>query len=156
MATDKVYKIKDEVDNNVFGEIGYEMIPTADYTIVKVYELGIDHDLPQYKIKQFYGNPEWRDKIYKPNRKVFRERFDLRYDKGGNLKLTPKFTEMITNWQVLIELKGDRWVGFSSLDMSDTSIYYNKELLDKYFPEEIALLKERDLIEEVEVENNEG
>ncbi len=80
----------------------------------------------------------------------------MRYDKGGNLKLTPKFTEMISNWQILIELKGDRWVGFSSLDMSDTSIYYNKDLLDKYFPEEIALLKERNLIEEVEVENNEG
>ena len=34
---DKIYKVKDEADNNTFGEIGYDIIPTADYTVVKVY-----------------------------------------------------------------------------------------------------------------------
>ena len=42
------------------------------------------------------------------------------------------------------------------LKISPERIADNKDLLDKYFPEEIALLKERNLIEEVEVENNEG
>lgn len=153
---DKVYKIKDTVDNNLFGEIGYDLIPTLDLTVVKVVPLDYEHELVQYKIKQFYNNPEWRDKFYKPNKKIFKERFDLRYSRDGQLKPTPTFIEMITNWQLLIELKGDRWLGFSTLDTSDSSVYYNKDLLDKYFPEEIEELKKRDVLEEVEVTSDAG
>lgn len=149
---DIVYKVKEDIDQNKFGEIGYEMVPSPEMQIVKIVEFDYDSELVQTKIKNLYGNPAWKERFYNGDgRKILKRRLGLRYNPDGTIKKTEKFVEMITNWVLSIELNGDKMVGFSSLDSGDSSVYCAKTLLDKYFNNEIQLLKDHNLIEEAEV-----
>ena len=48
---DIVYKVKADIDQNKFGEIGYEMVPSPEMQIVKIVEFDYDSELVQTKIK---------------------------------------------------------------------------------------------------------
>ena len=151
---DKVYRLKDNIefqtllDNGFFNKRGYNF-----FKIVPGCE-----ELKQFLLERYYLNKEWIEKMYIPNKQNLVKTIGLRYKKDGSIRKNKKIEFILNNWQVEACEEDDFWLGFSSLDLHDTYTYYNKNLFDKYFPEEIALLNKLNLIEEYEVQpiKNEG
>lgn len=150
-----VYRVKENVDINEFGKIGYDLIPNGGRTIIKIIEQPIDGELAHKMLEQMYENQQWKDLFYKKHKQALRDTLGLRYNKRtGKAILNEKFSNVLTKWYITIDLDvdDDRWIGFRSLDKFDTSVFYSaKEVLDKYCAEEIKMLKEKDFIEEIEV-----
>lgn len=148
-----IYKVKDETDINEFGKIGYDMMPDNPYTIFKFIEQPLDGKLAQDALKYIYENPSWKEKIYKKHKDAIRSTLGLRFNRRtGKAIINDKFKNILTMWRIEIEMNGDRWVGFTSLDQFDSNVFYGKQVLNEYCKEEIESLKEKGFIEEIEVE----
>ena len=111
----------------------------------------LDGDLPKELLKAYYKNPDWINKFYKKNKKRFKEKLDLRYDKKGNIMPSKHFEKALTHWIMEIEEYDDGWVCISPYDDYCNTSLYGKSVLDKYCLEEINKLKEAELIEEYEI-----
>lgn len=151
----KVYKIKDDTDINEFGKMGYDIIACQDgtYELIKVIHQPIDGDLVKQYLDNYYNNPKWIEEIYKKNKKVVSKRLGLKYDKeSGKAIISKTFYDILTAWRIQINPKEDGWIGFASMDPFDRKVYYGKGVLDKYCPAEIDILKNKELIEVIEVE----
>lgn len=149
-----VYKLKDDVDVNKFGELGYDIVPLPDSSVVliKLVPQDFNSDLVQGSLAGIYNNPDFINRIYTPNKKTFVDGCGLTYDKNGKAKLTKKFVSMLTTWRIQIEPFGDKWIGFSSMDPYDSRIYYASRHLEQYCTEDMKLLKDNDLIERILVQ----
>lgn len=148
-----VYKIKNDIDINEFGKIGYDIMPNSSYTVFKFVEQPIDGKLAQDALQYIYENPSWKEKIYKKNKSAIRETLGLRFNRRtGKAIINEKFKNVLIMWRIEIEMNGDRWVGFTSLDQFDSNVFYGKQVIDEYCKQEIELLKEKGFVEEIEVE----
>lgn len=145
-----VYKFKCD-DLTKLEEIGYTILPEQDAAI-KFFNCPPDSGLVMYSLNNFYENKEWKNKIYKPNKKFFQKNMGLYYDRNGNIKQNEKFNEILTTWIIQIEKDEYCWVGVTSCDENDKHVFYGKKVLDSYFEPEIIKLKWHDLIEEVQIE----
>lgn len=149
---EKIYKLKENVDLNELAKLQYDIIPQTAFILIKFRQLPLDCELIQAKIKTLYSNPEWKAKFYDSHKKHFVETLGLRFHKDGTIRYTARFKNTVTAWRVQIDTSDDGWVGVTSADPDDTTIYYNKGLLEKFFGEEIKELLDNNLIEEIEVD----
>lgn len=145
---DIVYKIKDGTEIGDFLTLGYDLV--ENNMLIKVIEVDDKNELSLYLFKKYYNNPNWRTKIYEPNKKAIVDAIDLKYNKYGDVRPSRKLDKMMHNWNIIIDLQDDIWLGFSSSDPFDQEVFYNKKLFDKHFASEIELLKKHDLIDEFE------
>lgn len=147
-----IYKIKDDVNFNKLGELGWDIIPGNDGKLIflKFSIQPENGDLYIQLLQAYYLNSEWIRKVYNANKKGFKEKLGLRYTKKGKIMPNKKFEKALTHWIMEIS-EEDRWIGFTSYDPFDLKTYYGKPILDRYCEEELKLLKENDLIEEYEV-----
>lgn len=149
--SDKVYKIKDNIDINYFGTINYDLFPNTTSIVFKIIPQPIEGELAQATLKNIYNNPLWKERFYEKYKKRLIQELGLKYGKDGKAILSKKFESILTKWRIQIDFQDDRWVGFTSLDFFDNSVYYNTKVLDKYCHDEIQFLKSLDLLEEVDV-----
>lgn len=157
MIKNTVYKIKDGTDLNEFAKLGYELLPDQRLTLIKFVEQPLDSKLPQNMLEMIYDNAEWKERVYSKNKKVLRETLGLRYSRTtGKAIIDEKFKKVLTMWRIQIEAADseDKWIGFTCLDRFYNNVFYGTQVLDLYCADEIALLKEKGLIEEIEVEND--
>lgn len=150
----KIYKIKDSTDLNEFGRLGYDIVSGESATLIKFIPQPIDGKLAKDALQYIYENPEWKEKVYNKHKKMFRTDLGLRYNREGKAILSKMFTEILTKWRIQIEVgpTDDKWIGFTSSDRFDHTVFYGKQILDTYCSEEIQSLLEKGLIEEIEVD----
>lgn len=146
-----VYRIKEGVDLNKFGERDYEILPSENPILIKVIPQDIDGELCQGTLNNIYNNGEWRAKIYAKHKDTISQALDLTY-KRGKAVLTDKFKRVLTDWRIQIEPFTDGWIGFASMDVFDKNVYYASNILEKYCADEIKALLDADMIELVPVE----
>lgn len=146
-----VYQIKKGTDLADLGSLNYMLFP-ENFSVLKMIKKDIEDELVQEVLNKQYLNEEWKEKIYKPNKKTIKKVLGLSYDPDGNIKMSKKFKELITTWMIQIDGNDDAWVGFTSSDPFDKKVYYNTKILDKYCPEEIEELKNGDFIEKIKVD----
>lgn len=144
----RVYKVKDNVDFNVFGEIGYEIF-VGTLIIYKVQVIDIDSEPVMIMKKNYYNNKDWQDVYYKAHKKDY-NKIGLKIQ-NGEPKQDKNYEMLLTSWRIQINLADDKWLGFKPADPFFIATYYNADILDKYCGEEIKFLKEKDLIEEISV-----
>lgn len=154
----RIYKIKDgieETELNKLAELDYVVVPNEklNLTFVKFVDQPVGGDLYNHLLINYYNNPEWKEKIYKNNKKKIRKKTGIRYDKDGNLIKDEQLEMILVAWRIEMSKDDDYWLGLKSADPFDTNYYYNADLLDKYCSKEIAKLKELELIEEYFVED---
>lgn len=114
----------------------------------------IKSDLCKFIMETNYCNPNWIKNVYKKHRFIIWRKIGLRYRQGMPL-LTEKFKKTLTTWNIYIEPYEDAWVGIKSSDCFNYFVIYSKDIMDKYFPEEVKLLKDAGLIEVVQVKSSE-
>ena len=148
--SDLIYKVKDNININDFGKIGYDIFPQTNDVVFKFIPQPLDGEVVQGSLNGIYNNPEWRTKFYNPNKKRVKESIGLKYNRRGEAILNKRFVEVLTNWRVQIDFE-DRWVGFKSLDPFDNQIFYAKDVLDRYCGEEIKFLLDKGVLETAEV-----
>ena len=146
-----IYKVKDDIDINVFGRIDFDLFPETNNVIFKVVPQDIESDIVQGTLRGIYANQEWRTKFYDKYKSRIKEVIGLKYNKRGEPILNEKFKNVLFNWRIQIDFD-DRWIGFTSADPFDHNIYYAKQVLDTYCETVIKDLLEKDLIETIEVE----
>lgn len=146
-----IYKVKDNIDINVFGRIGYDLFPETNNVVIKFVEQDIKSDIVQGTLRGIYQNKNWKEQFYDKYEDRIKEIMGLRYNKKGKAILTKKFKEYLVSWRIQIDFD-DRWIGFTSADPFDHNIYYAKQVLDTYCETVIKDLLEKDLIEVIEVE----
>nr|DAR59168.1 MAG TPA: hypothetical protein [Caudoviricetes sp.] len=146
-----VYRIKEGVDLNKFGERDYEILPSENPILIKVIPQDIDGELCQGTLNNIYNNGEWRAKIYAKHKDTISQALDLTY-KRGKAVLTDKFKRVLTDWRIQIEPFTDGWIGFASMDVFDKNVYYASNILEKYCAGEIKALLDADMIELIPVE----
>lgn len=146
-----VYRIKEGVDLNKFGERDYEILPSENPILIKIIPQDIDGELCQGTLNNIYNNGEWRAKIYAKHKDTISQALDLTY-KRGKAVLTDKFKRVLTDWRIQIEPFTDGWIGFASMDVFDKNVYYASNILEKYCADEIKELLDADMIELVPVE----
>lgn len=146
-----VYRIKEGIDLNKFGERDYEILPSENPILIKVIPQDIDSELCQGTLNNIYNNGEWRAKIYAKHKDTISQALDLTY-KRGKAVLTDKFKRVLTDWRIQIEPFTDGWIGFASMDVFDKNVYYASNILEKYCADEIKALLDADMIELVPVE----
>lgn len=146
-----VYRIKEGVDLNKFGERDYEILPSENPILIKVIPQDIDGELCQGTLNNIYNNGEWRAKIYAKHKDTISQALDLTY-KRGKAVLTDKFKRVLTDWRIQIEPFTDGWIGFASMDVFDKNVYYASNILEKYCADEIKALLDADMIELIPVE----
>jgi hypothetical protein len=146
----KVYSLKESFTFEEFEELGYTVFPKEN-KIIKICEQPLNGEAVKSIMKQYYTNPEWKEKFYSNNMVYYAEELGLTYTKSGKPRMTKKFKEVLKSWLIQIDLNDDFWVGFTSYDWCDTCVFYGCSVLDKFCAEEIELLKEHNLIEEIEV-----
>lgn len=148
-----IYRLKKDVDLNKLGELGWDIAPCQNGMIFMKYSVQpLDSDLPNQLLNAYYKNPFWIEKFYKKNKKRFKEKIDLRYDRKGNIMKSKHFEKTLTHWVIEIEEYEEGWICISPYDDFCKNSFYGKQVLDKYCTEDIKKLKEADLIEEFEVE----
>lgn len=156
--TKTIYRIKEGTvltDFEDLADYGFDAQPIFG-AIIKQIDLPLDGDAAQFLRKQYYENPQWIEQIYKPNKKQFKQEYDLRYHKDGTMVMTPSMKKILTTWYLQIEVEDDGWVGFTSSDKNNIIVYYGSNVLDEYCSREIFLLMSKNLIEQVEVETDEN
>lgn len=146
-----VYRIKEGVDLNKFGERDYEILPSENPILIKVIPQDIEGELCQGTLNNIYNNGEWRAKIYAKHKETISQALDLTY-KRGKAVLTDKFKRVLTDWRIQIEPFTDGWIGFASMDVFDKNVYYASNILEKYCADEIKALLDADMIELIPVE----
>lgn len=147
-----VYKIKDDIDFNELGKLGWDIVPNFNNLIFfKIVEQPLDSELPQLLLKNFYKNPRWIKEIYNKNKKEIVKQIGLEYDKNGEIIMSEKFVDTLKTWMLELDLSDSNWIGFKNLDIFNKNVMYNCKILDKFCENEIKLLKENNLIEEYEV-----
>lgn len=148
-----IYKLKENIDLNELAKIGWDIIPNDnDLIFFKIVPQPLESDLCRHLLNQYYQNKEWQEKIYKQHEKIIKKEIGVKYDKNGNLKMTPKLENNLKMWRIETNQNDGFWVGLKSFDPNDRHYFYSKQLLDKYCKEEIEKLKELNLIEEFEAE----
>lgn len=153
MAKSVIYRLKEDIDFNKLAEIGWDVVPNnANLTFFKIIPQPIGGDLYQYLWTRIYNNPDWKKQIYDNHKKDIIEAIGLKYNKNGIIKMNSKLETMLVSWRLEVEEAEDLWLGLKSADPFDRNYFYSKKLIDKYCSEEVAKLKELDLIEEIEVE----
>lgn len=145
-----VYKIKKPLEE--LENLGFALIPEQSAAIKAIIQ-PLDSGTVNYSLNNFYNNPEWKKKIYQPNKKHFQKELGLYYDRKGNIKPNEKFTEILKTWFLQVEESEEFWLGLTSADQHDSNVFYGKKVLDTYCGEEIEELKKHDLIEEVYIED---
>lgn len=146
-----IYKVKDNIDINEFGKIGYDIFPQSNDIVFKFVPQPLEGEVVQGSLNGIYNNQKWIKQFYNANKKRVKEAIGLKYNKKGEAVLTKRFVEVLTNWRIQIDFE-DRWVGFKSLDPFDNQVFYAKQVLDLYCEEEIKFLLEKGVIETIEVE----
>lgn len=146
---EKVYKIKDEFTKDDLVDLGFEEINSADHEIyVKVLRQPLESELPQSIINGFYNNPNWKEKIYKPNRVLLEKAMKLYYDDDGKVIINKDIEDIVCEWRIQVDLIDDRWLGFTSGDPFDREVFYSTKVLDRYCGDEIQnMLQYIDVIE---------
>lgn len=145
-----VYKIKKPLEE--LEVLGFALIP-EQCAALKAITQPLDSGTVNYSLNNFYNNPEWKKKIYQPNKKHFQKELGLYYDRKGNIKPNEKFNEILTTWFLQVEKNEECWLGLTNADQHDLNVFYGKKVLDTYCGEEIEKLKEHDLIEEFYIED---
>lgn len=158
-----IYKLQDGLDLNKLKEAGFDLVPGSEKidevegesvlvggVFVKVVPQALDSDPVKGSLNGLYNNPNWKEKMYKPNAARFFKVLGLKYNKKGEAVMTEKFKTVLTSWRIQIDTD-DGWVGFTSADKFDQAIFYAKKVLDDYCSEDIKFMKENQIIEETEV-----
>jgi len=149
----KIYKLKDGIDIKdclILEEYGFDIEPISELITIAVPQ-PFDGSAVDFLLTKIYANPQWKKEFYDKNRKMFKQEYDLKFDKAGHIVITDKFKEILTTWFLIIELDNG-WVGFTHCDKRNQMVYYGKKVLDDYCPREIFHLLDLGLIEEAEVE----
>ena len=149
-----IYKLKENADKNILGELGWDVIPGANISsliFLKIVPQELGTELPNELLKSYYTNPVWRKQFYEKNKKEIRKKIGLRYNNKGEITYNEKFCNSLKNWILEIDEYDGGWIGFTPFDPFCKKTFYMKSYLDKFFGEEIRKLKEKDLIEEYEV-----
>ena len=145
-----IYKVKDNVEINSFSK-DFDLFPGTDNVIFKIVPQPLESEIVQGTLKGIYNNPNWRTQFYDKFKDRIKNATGLKYNKRGEAIMNDKFVATLTNWRIQIDFD-DGWIGFTSADLFDQNIYYNKSVLDKFCEEIIQDLLQKDLIEIIEVE----
>lgn len=146
-----IYKVKDDIDINVFGRNDFDLFPETTNVVFKFVPQELESDIVQGSLRGIYNNQNWRTKFYDKFKDRIKKAIGLKYNRRGEAILNEKFKQTLTNWRVQIDFD-DRWIGFTSADPFDHNVYYAKSVLDTYCADVIQKLTELDLIEVIEVE----
>ena len=149
----KVYKIKDDLTQEQLEDAGFltqEIEGEIQYVCFVPQEL--DSDLPQ-SLVNIYQNPQWRRKFYfGENKKELKNTLGIEFDnKKGKLKMSDKLKQTLCLWNVQF-MDNDRMLTLTSFDPFDSKAFCNPKVLEQYCGKLIKELKEKDFIEEVEVD----
>lgn len=149
----KIYKLKEGKDLSdcvALEDYGFEINPIAE-VVTKVVNQPLDGEAVNFLLKELYNNPGWKEKFYKPNKKMFIKEYNLKYNKKGEIIYNDEIKEFLTTWFCIIDLE-DGWVGFTHCDKRNKMIYYGAKIIEKYCPKELFNLLASGLVEEAEVE----
>ena len=147
-----VFRLKEGANLNKFAELGYVITDDGGeiYTIVKQ---PVDGETANYLFKHYYKNPVWKDTIYKKHEDVFEQVLGLKYDENGELIISDKLQEVLTDWILFVDLtevNEQITLAFRNKDPFDSHVFVGSGLIRKYCEEEIQKLLDNDLIEEYE------
>lgn len=151
------YKLKTEEMMNELAKNGYDLIPNTVIAF-KIIEQDLDSDLVKHLLNTYYENKRWQETFYKKNKEEFFKTIGLEYKKGKPV-MSEKFTTMLKSWRIEVDPYDSEFpyfLSFRSMDFHDIHTFYQKDLLDKYFGEEIKSLLEKGIIEEVGLEDEGG
>lgn len=147
----KVYRIKDNFNIQDLEALDYIFFP-EELIAAKIVRQPLDGKAVSSLLERYYANPRFIDEVYNKNTEYFKKELGLTYTKKGQPRMTKKFKEFLSSWVIQIEFGDDGWIGFTSTDKHDATVFYNSNVLNCFCGVEIELLKEHDFIEEVEVE----
>lgn len=152
----KGYQLKENADVMALVEkLGFLPYEVEDnIALIKLIVLDLECDLVKELLYNYFQNPEWIEKVYKKNKRLVKNTTGVRYDKYNNIITSEDFENHIRTWFLQIDLESKIVVlGYNS---GVASFIVNvKEALDVFIKEEIDKLKEYDLIEEFDYENEE-
>lgn len=162
---EKMYILKKNKkgDFNAFGELGYELMFNQNNGAVSVYkEKRFDIDSQPYLfIKNIFNNESWQKYVFEHNENLFNLIKDLNIefleivntDTGKVEKKVVEndsFASVAGRWKIGCEVGGDGLIFYTPVyDEIIPFDFYNSNLLDKYFLEEINELKINDLIKKI-------
>lgn len=148
----KVYRIKSDCEVSKLEAIGYIFFP-EQLIAAKIVKQPLNGRAAESLLERYYLNPRFKEEMYDYNLDYYKNEIGLTYKKDGTPKMTKKFKDFLSTWVIQIEFTEDFWIGFTSTDKYDATVFYNRDVLDHFCGVEIELLKEQDLIEEIEVNN---
>lgn len=152
----KGYQLKENADVMALVEkLGFLPYEVEDnIALIKLIVLDLECDLVKELLYNYFQNPEWIEKVYKKNKRLVKNTTGVRYDKYNNIITSEDFENHIRTWFLQIDLESKIVVlGYNS---GVASFIVNvKEALDVFIKEEIDKMKEYDLIEEFDYENEE-
>lgn len=152
----KGYQLKENADVMALVEkLGFLPYEVEDnIALIKLIVLDLECDLVKELLYNYFQNPEWIEKVCKKNKRLVKNTTGVRYDKYNNIIASEDFENHIRTWFLQIDLESKIVVlGYNS---GVASFIVNvKEALDVFIKEEIDKLKEYDLIEEFDYENEE-
>lgn len=162
---EKMYILKKNKkgDFNAFGEIGYELMFHQNNDVVSVYkEKRFDIDSQPYLfIRNIFNNESWQRYVFEHNENMLQLIKDLNIefvevinaDTGKAEKKVVEneaFANVAGRWRIECEVNGDGLIFYTPVyDEIIPFDFYNSNLLDKYFLEEINELKINDLIKKI-------
>lgn len=148
----QIYRIKEGSEWMALQPLGYEVYETSPISFRKVVPQDLNGELCQGRIENIYNNHDWQKQIYSQHKKKISKTLGLRFRKS-KVVMTDRLASILTSWEIYIDMS-DGWIGFTSGDPFDQRVYYATVHLDKYCADEIKALKDADLIEVIEVEEN--
>lgn len=162
---EKMYILKKNKkgDVNAFGELGYKLLFHQNNDVVSVYkEKRFDIDSQLYLfIRNIFNNESWQKYVFEHNENLLQLIKDLNIefleivntDTGKVEKKVVEngaFANVAGRWRIECEVNGDGLIFYTPVyDEIIPFDFYNSNLLDKYFLEEINELKINDLIKKI-------